>query len=128
MFFVQALISLLFILMAPKILQWLGINTVVLGVFRLGVLGAFFHTMMFLVTIILSYFDLRRKVLGVFLIFLVSNGLLTTWSMLQGFDHYGLGYCVASIITLLIAALILIRDIQDIPYLTFVRNPSTAAR
>jgi uncharacterized membrane protein len=126
-FLLQGLISLACIMLAPLVLELFETDFVILGIFRLGVLGAFFHTMLLLVTIVLSYFDLRRSVLAIYGLFLVLNAAFTWLSMSWGFSAYGAGYCLASIVTFLAAALVLARQLGQVPFLTFVRNPSVTA-
>ncbi|MBF0172949.1 MAG: exopolysaccharide Pel transporter PelG, partial [Magnetococcales bacterium] len=116
----QGGVSLLAILLAPSIFQWFGINFKQMGMYRLGVLGAFYHVSILFLNILLSYFDCRRKALKVSLFFLGSNACLTVISMNQGFPYYGFGYFGACLLTFMVAVIITFRHILDLPYHTFI--------
>ncbi|HIJ85875.1 MAG: hypothetical protein HW380_3650 [Magnetococcales bacterium] len=116
----QGGISLLAILLAPNIFQWFNINFKQMGMYRLGVLGAFYHVSILFLNIILSYFDCRRKALQVSIFFLVSNALLTYYALHLGFPYYGFGYFSASLLTFMVAMIITFRHILDLPYHTFI--------
>ncbi len=53
----QGCITAFVVLSAPKILSLIGVNLIGLGMFRLGVIGSFFHVLMAFVTVVLAYFD-----------------------------------------------------------------------
>ena len=122
----QALVSFMTIILAPQIFVVLGIDFLQLGVFRFGVLGAFFHVLMLAMTIVLAYFDLRAKVLGLHLFLLITNTVFTMVSLELGFPFYGYGYFLSTLLSFALAALVTFREVRQIPYLTFVRNPSAA--
>lgn len=116
----QGGISLLAILMAPHLFTWFGINFKQMGMYRLGVLGAFYHVSILFLNILLSYFDCRRKALQVSLFFLTSNLILSFFSMKLGFPYYGFGYFGACLLTFMVAVIITFRHILDLPYHTFI--------
>ena len=64
-FVLQGSISLLGILLAPRIFEWFGVNFLQLSIFRLGILGSFYHVGILFLGILLSYFDFRRAALAV---------------------------------------------------------------
>ncbi len=57
----QALFSLIAIAFAPVIILFTHGSLSEVSIFRLGALGGFFHLLMLAATIILSYFDCRKK-------------------------------------------------------------------
>lgn len=116
----QATVSLLCIVFATEIFDLFGINYLWLGIFRFGVLGAFFHTLFLVLTIILSYFDLRGRVLALNIILFVTNFGFTYISMQEGFANYGYGYFGAALFSFLVGALITFRELFRVPYHTFV--------
>ncbi len=120
----QATVSLLCIVFAPEIFDLLGINYLWLGIFRFGVLGAFFHTLFLVLTIILSYFDLRGRVLALNVILLTTNFGFTYIAMQQGFSDYGYGYFAAALFSFLLGALITFRELFRVPYHAFVTHPA----
>ena len=120
----QATVSLLCIIFATEIFDLLGINYLWLGIFRFGVLGAFFHTLFLVLTIILSYFDLRGRVLALNLILFGTNLGFTIISMNLGFADYGYGYFAAALFSFLVGAIITFRELFRVPYHTFITHPS----
>lgn len=123
---IQATISLLCVILAPRILEALGISFLQLGIFRFGVLGAFFHVLLLCLTIILSYFELRAHVLFLTVFFLATNTIFTWYSLIHGFPYYGYGYFASALLSFLIGALVTFRELGRIPYHTFITQPPTA--
>ena len=122
---IQGSLCVVVILTAPKIFDFFHFNYLQIGMFRYGVLGAFFHILTLFLTILLSYFDHRKGVLAIYLLFLVSNGVCSYFSMEAGFDYYGYGYFIASISTFVVAAIITAVYVGRLPYHTFLtRNAS----
>lgn len=120
---IQATISLLCIVLAPHILGALTLSYAQLGIFRFGVLGAFFHILLLCLTIVLSYFERRRQVLALTMLFLVTNTVFTWYSMERGFPYYGGGYFAAALLGFVAAAVVTFRALARIPYHTFIGQP-----
>ena len=116
----QGSISLTVILLAPRIFDYLGINFAQLGIFRIGVLGAFFHVLFLAMSILLAYFDLRMIALRVHLFFLITNGVFSFVSMRLGFPYYGLGYFLSALATFVVTFFITAQVLDQLPYRTFV--------
>lgn len=123
---IQATISLLCVILAPRIFDMLGISYIQLGIFRFGVLGAFFHVLFLCLTIVLSYFELRKQVLWLTVFFLATNAIFTWYSLKHGFSYYGYGYFASALLTFLIGAMVTFRELGRIPYHTFITQPPTA--
>lgn len=123
---IQAAISILCVVLAPRIFDLIGVNYLQLGTFRFGVLGAFFHVLFLCLTIILSYFELRGTTLWLMTLFLVLNGVFTWFSLRHGYSYYGYGYFAAALISFLVAALVTFRELGRIPYHTFIHRPAAA--
>ena len=121
----QGTISLVSILLAPYLFTALNISFLQLGMFRIGVLGAFFHVMFLVMTILLSYFDIRRMTLAIQTLFLVLNGIGTFAAMKFGFQFYGYGYFVATIVAFALTFLAMSRVLNRLPYQTFVLSNSS---
>ena len=121
----QLTIAIGLILIAPFLLSLLQASPLQLGIFRYGVLGGVFHVFtMFLITV-LSYFDVRKKVLAIAIIFFLSNVFFTAVSIKMGIQWYGWGYTIASIISFAVAYSLVAGHIARLPYETFVvRNAS----
>ncbi|MBF8272764.1 MAG: hypothetical protein HW380_1869 [Magnetococcales bacterium] len=116
----QGGIALVTILLAPRMFKLLDMDLLSLGMFRFGVLGAFFHLMVQFLGIFLSYFDFRRDILFISCFFLVTNGLFTWVFMKQGFAFYGFGYFLASLTTFAVAYIITFFKVKELLYQTFV--------
>jgi len=118
----QGSVAVTMILVAPQLLVWLGINFHQLGVFRLGLLGAFFHAGFLFLWIVLSYFDQRRTQAVLGGLFLLTNGLFTLVSVRMGFPYHGYGYFLSALLTFGCAFVACTRLIARLPYQTFVCN------
>ncbi|HTA46270.1 MAG TPA: exopolysaccharide Pel transporter PelG [Bryobacteraceae bacterium] len=116
----QGSITVTAILLAPKIFIWLGINFRQIGIFRFGVAGAFFHAGFLFLSVILSYFDLRRTQLAASALLLVANALFTIISIRLGFAWYGYGYFLAALVAFGCTFVAVGRAISRLPYHTFV--------
>jgi polysaccharide biosynthesis protein PelG len=118
----QGSISLLFILLAPTLFEVLQLSYLQLGIFRLGVLGAFFNALVLFVMIFLAYFDSRENYLRISAILFFSNFIFSWISMKMGFVFYGYGYFFAMACTFLISASMLINYTKNLSYQIFVTN------
>lgn len=127
---VQGTLSLLAVVLAPKIFDLLNINYTQIGIFRLGVIGAFFHVLALFGQIILSYFDHRRTVMWIQGFFLVANTVITLYVMLgqshgwpiTGFPFYGYGYFLSSLLTFVITTWVLFSHMRELPYHAFITS------
>jgi uncharacterized membrane protein len=119
---VQGTFSLVVILTAAQLFAFFNINYLQIGIFRIGVLGAFFQVLMLHIFIILSYFDCRRANMIIQLVFLISNILFTMASIRMGFPYYGFGFFLASLLAFVISAIALFKHIQRLPYHAFITN------
>jgi uncharacterized membrane protein len=118
----QGSISFVVILIASKLFEVLNINYMQLGIFRVGVIGVFFHAMFLFLTIVLAYFDARRLALLMQALYMVLNAVLTYWLMGYGFPYYGYGYFLASLIVFVVTALLTFRHVKSLPYHAFITN------
>jgi uncharacterized membrane protein len=123
---IQLTISLTVVLLAPQIFESLNISFAQIGMFRLGVLGAFFHVLFLFTTIILSYFDLRKINLILYSVFLITNFMFSLISLKWGFPFYGYGYFMSSLVAFGLSFLVTVYFLKDLPYFTFVRGTSVS--
>ena len=107
-------------------MEALGVSYLQLGIFRFGVLGAFFHVLLLCLTIVLSYFELRAQVLFLTFFFLATNIVFTFASLNHGFAYYGYGYFASALLSFLVGALVTFRELGRIPYHAFITQPPTA--
>lgn len=124
----QGSISAAAILTAPQLFEWLGVNFRQLAIFRFGILGAFFNAGFLFLSIVLSYFDQRRTLLALSVLFLGANCLFTLVSLRLGFAFYGYGYFLSALVAFGCAFTATARFITRLPYETFVRSNSSVTR
>jgi uncharacterized membrane protein len=122
----QGSICLAGILLAPQIFEFFRISFSQLGIFRFGLLGAFFHVLFLFISIVLSYFDLKRVTLALQVVFLVSNGLFTLGSLSLGYPWYGHGYFMACLVSFAAALIAVARCVGRLPYIAFIRTNTSA--
>lgn len=121
----QGAISYLAILLAPTIFESLGLGFGQIAMFRFGVLGALFHSLLLFVLIVFSYFDLRRLALKIVALFLFLNAAFSFGTLWAGFAWYGYGYFLSAVTVFFLAYMIMLRKMAALPYLVFVEiNPS----
>ncbi len=118
----QGSVSVVAILLAPQLFELLGINFRQLGVFRLGLLGAFFHAGFLFLSIVLSYFDQRRSHMALSLMLLGSNAVFTWIFFHMGFAWYGYGYFLSALAAFGCAFAASARLVARLPYETFIRS------
>lgn len=118
----QGSISLLIIAFAPSIFNWFGTDFIELGIFRQGVLGAFFAVSNLIIIIIFSYFDSQNNLLLVTATMLFSNVVFTLLSVRLGFPYYGYGYSLAMILTFFVGSCRLILFLKNLNYHIFITN------
>lgn len=119
----QGIISGICILVAPQISEIFGLNSSQLGVFRIGILGAFMQMAGIMMINILFYFDAQREVVLLTSIFAVCNAVFAYITIQIGLPAFGYGYTLASFITLVVGFFILDRRLRHLGYWTFMRQP-----
>ncbi|MFH1416560.1 MAG: exopolysaccharide Pel transporter PelG [Elusimicrobiota bacterium] len=124
----QGMFSLLMIILAEKLIPLVRMSITQVPLFRITVLGAFLHSLIFSGIIIMLYFDFRKPVLAVSLIFLVFNALFTKLSANAGFQYLGYGYFGAALITLLSLYILFNRNYRNLEYYTFALQPAAMHR
>lgn len=113
------------ILLSPKIFEFLQINFLQIGIFRLGILGAFFQIFFVFNTIFLYYFECRKENLLLFLFYILLNGALSYWSLLKGYSYYGYGYFLSSAIVFVLSSFFLFNHLKYLSYNSFISNNSS---
>lgn len=119
---VQGALAFLCIAFAPKFFEWLNINFNQIGIYRISVLGAFFHVLLLFELIVLSYFDNRRVVMWISAIYLISNIIFTMATLKLGFPYYGYGYFLSSMLTFVITSAVMFTYIRKLPYHAFISS------
>lgn len=120
--FLQGIICAFIILLAPQIFERAGMFFLQLGMFRLGVLGAFFQVLLLFCSIILSYFDCRRANMWIFIFYFASNTILTLVFMQWGYEYYGYGFFLSSALSFCLGAAILFAHVRKLTFHAFITN------
>ena len=119
----QGIVTLLLIVFAEPVLVFLGYRGVSLWLFRILMVGVFFHVVNLNLNIILLYYELRKQAFLLTLLFAVSNALLTLASLKLGVAYFGMGFLVSTLLTSLISWRVLKRSVQRIDFLIFASQP-----
>ncbi|MDD4952488.1 MAG: exopolysaccharide Pel transporter PelG [Desulfovibrionaceae bacterium] len=122
-FIVQGSVTVLCVVFAPQIVDAVSLSPLQTPILRISLVGAFLQGLLSVAVIILFYFDLRKKVLLVSLVFLTLNWLLSTLSIALGPSFYGYGYCYACLLSLGLAVYILSHSLDNLEFLTFAKQP-----
>jgi uncharacterized membrane protein len=83
-----------------------------------------FHVLLMLTQAALAYFDLRRALLAVAVVFFLLNAGLTFVSVKLGVEYHGYGYALATLLTFAFAFIVTALRVGRLPYLTFIANNS----
>ena len=126
-FLLQGSIAILCLVMAPQIISLMHANFLQIGIFRYGLIGALFQVLTMFMLVLLSHFDSQKSALGIQAVFLVTNTVFTWFSMESGFSYYGYGYFLSSLVTFVIAVIIVVQYINRLPYHTFITTNTSAA-
>lgn len=119
---VQGVICFLAIILAAQIVEALNLVYTQIGMFRLAALGAFFHVLMLFEFILMSYFDSRKKVMYLQILFFFLNVVLTIWSMNKGFPYYGYGYFLSAMITFIATSVVMFSHLRKLNYHSFISS------
>lgn len=120
----QGTVSLVAILLAPQIFRLLAMDETQLMILRVLLLGTFFQTLLFLVIILMLYFEFFRPALLSCGLFFCANALLT-----QVFLHFlpqavGWGFTLAALIAFLYGTFAFRTSLMRLPEITFMRQLS----
>jgi uncharacterized membrane protein len=122
-FVIQGTVSVFCLIFAPRLVAWARLSTLQIPLFRIVLIGSFLQILLCINVIILFYFDLRRSVLLVSIVFVVANAGLSALSIVLGMAFYGYGYTYACLIALMVAFHQLHVNVRDLEYITFAKQP-----
>jgi|TARA_R110002012_G_scaffold287693_1_gene480149 uncharacterized membrane protein len=115
------LLAILIVLSAAFILETMNIPFKEIGVFRFGALGACLHVLAMFTMVFLSYFDFRKPVMTLNVIFLLAN-FTFTWLCADYFALHGMGYFLAAALTFVLAMGCLVYNLKRLAYGAFITN------
>lgn len=124
----QVGISAVLVLLAPVLIEALGLQFRQVSILRYGALGAVFQFIFIACSAMLLFFDRRRTYLRVQVLFMAAMALLTYASVELGEEYQGVGYFAACLLSAFVAYRLADRTFADLNYLTFIgNNPSVVA-
>ncbi len=118
----QAAVCYLAVLAAPAMIGMAQGDLTMVPIFRFGAIGALFHVLLLCVMVVLSYFDLRRELVRVTMVFFTLNAGLTWVTLWLGLGYEGYGYAGATLLSLIYAYSLVSSRIALLPYMTFIGN------
>jgi len=121
----QFFICLSFALMANIIFHYFEMDLYLLELFRIFIFSAFCTIFISIFITIFLYLDSRLEALFVSILFFTSNFLLTYLLSSKGEEYTGVGFFLASFLTLIVARGLLTRVLKDLSYTTFYRQNFT---
>ena len=107
------------ILMSPVLVPIIGLQYHQLGIFRLGIVAAFFQFMFVAATSIVLFLDRQARFLSLQLVFLVSQIVLTIASIQLGQEYFGYGHLLACAISACLAMGVLENTLSKVVFSTF---------
>ncbi|WP_320169599.1 exopolysaccharide Pel transporter PelG [Maridesulfovibrio sp.] len=120
---IQGALTGLCIFMAPEFIATVGLSPLQKPLLQVALVGSLLQVLLSVAVIILFYFDLRKEVLAVTLVFLFSNAGLSWLSIQLGFTFYGYGYCYSCLISLMCAFFLVSKSVDNLEYITFSSQP-----
>ncbi len=122
-FEIQSLLSLTAILTAPQIFHFFKGSIIVRKIFQVCSIGALFNIFVFVLILVMLYFEARLEAVAITACFFLTNLLFTLIFLPSGLEYYGFGFMTSSIATFVIALVIAFHFIRNIDYITFGRQP-----
>ncbi|WP_454254369.1 exopolysaccharide Pel transporter PelG [Pseudomonas sp. Marseille-Q8238] len=117
---VQGLTVILLFLLAPQLLQWLGISAYYLPLFYVDLVGVSIQVVFMALLNVFFYLDKRAIVLELCVLFVVLNAALTILSQYLGPSYFGYGFTLSLLICVLLGLHRLSRSLEDLEYETFM--------
>lgn len=119
----QGAVSGAVLLQVPRIVEFLRMDPLQMGVLRIGLFAAFLQAAFLIVLNLLMYFDLQKDALRSAALFFLANAGLT-WASLRGdMAAYGYGYALACLLALGTAFYLLNERLGMLHYWTFMKQP-----
>ncbi len=122
-FIFQGAVTIICLIFAPYLVKMAHLTPMQVPIFRICLIGSFLQVLLAMNIIILFYFDLRKHVLRISLLFLFSNVLFSMLSIEMGIQFYGYGYAYAGFLSLIVAYHYLDASVKDLEYITFAKQP-----
>ena len=119
----QGIITLLLIIFAEPLLVFLGYRGVSIWLFRILLIGVFFHVINLNLNIIFLYYEMKLEALLLTIFFAITNAGFTFISISLGTPFFGLGFLCSTALTFLISWPLLMRAVKRIDFQIFASQP-----
>ena len=103
-----------------SILQWLGISNLYESLLYVFVVAAGLQVLFLGILNVLFYLDKRLVALWLTSLFLVSNTVLSVWSLYLGLPFYGYGFTLSLLLVVVVGLYVLDGKLQKLEYETFM--------
>ncbi|MBK7006868.1 MAG: exopolysaccharide Pel transporter PelG [Burkholderiales bacterium] len=117
---IQAITVLVVFVLGEALLRWLGISTLYLPLLYIDVVGAGLQVVMLGILNVMFYLDLRRSVVGLTAMLLLTNAAFSAASIYLGAAWFGYGFALAMLVTVLVGIWILNRRLEALEFETFM--------
>ncbi|GLI56683.1 membrane protein [Propionigenium maris DSM 9537] len=118
----QFFICLSFALMAKTIFHYFEMDLYLLELFRIFIFAAFCTVFISIFITVFLYLDARMEALLISVLFFLTNSVFTFFFTLKGEEYTGIGFFLASFLTLIVARGLLLRAFENLNYTTFYRQ------
>lgn len=119
----QFFISFTLIVIGMRVLPLMGMTMMAIDIFSILTLGSLAYVIMYMVSLILLYFDDRKGTLWVSIIFSISTIAFSAISIILGSGFYGYGFFFSALLGMVTSLFRLSSYIKDIDYYTFGFQP-----
>lgn len=120
---VQGMFTVVLILSAEKVLHFLGLSAVQVGIFQISLIGTFLLVIFMSLLMVLHYLDKGVDAMICTVTFALTNGLITSVSIFAGERWYGVGFTIAACVGMVLAALYVNHHVRNLEYDTFTPQP-----
>lgn len=108
---------------ADEVMEFLYLPSMVVPIFKYGIIGALLQALFLIINIILLYFLNEKRVMFHYFLFFILNLTLTQLSTYMDFRYHGLGYLVSSFIVLMLSIRALNNHVKELNFFTFMSQP-----
>lgn len=119
----QGTVTLLCLFFSDEIASFFHLPFLGTMIFEKALIAVFLQMLLLTVMIFLMYFDIRKEILIVTAVFLISNVVFTFATLALGYVFYGYGYLFACLLGLMVGYAFLDRHLYELEYHTFVSQP-----
>jgi len=114
--------TLLLIIVAPRVASVMGISSLQRGVFEITLLGVVTIVVFLSLMTILFYIERLQVALACCILFGTTNGIVTYINIQQGEAWYGIGLACAGLITTIVALTVVNRMLGNLLYRLFTKR------